>query len=209
MMAYLMNRCRRVFLIRAALLSLGMTGCITHELHESIKRDASYTEEITSVLMSEDGKKLVFIGIDYHYIFDAPVWLSQSLLSSFRKSLFFEFKKFRVDIDDHLTMNITITLHESASQEDKEEAIGLGFDNRSVSPALELSLRGKRYKSGGVATDRVEYKLNYTHKIDVLVERSSLEKVALTALTPITVLADGVLLLLGIPLIILGALALK
>ena len=200
----IINRCRRAFLIWVALLSLGLTGCLTHELRESIKRDASYTEEFTSVLMSEDGKKLIFIGIDYHYIFDAPVWLSQSLRSSFRKSLFFKFKKFRIGTDNNITVNITISLDESASQEHKEEAIELGYDKRSVSPALELSLQGKRYKSGGVSTDRVEYKLNYIYKVEVLAERSSLEKSALTATTPITVLADGVLFIVGIPLIVLG-----
>ncbi len=203
-----MNKYRRAFLIWAALLSLGMTGCVTHELREKIRSDASYTEEVTSVLMSEDGKKLVFIGDGYHYVFDAPVGLLHSLRSSFRKSLFAKFKEFRVDKNDHITGNITISLDESASQEDKEEAIKLGYEKRSVSPALdspalELSLQGERYKSGGVATDRVGYKLNYTYKVTVLEERGSLEKAALTAATPIAVLADGVLVIVGVPLIIL------
>ncbi len=198
-----MNKCCRAFLIWAALLSLGMTGCVTHELREKIRNDASYTEEVTSVLISEDGKKLVFIGDGYHYVFDAPVGLSQSLHSSFRKSLFAKFKEFRVDKNDHIIGNITISLDESASQEDKEEAIAVGYEKRSVSPALELSLQGKRYKSGGVATDRAEYKLNYTYKVTVLEERSTLEKAALTAATPIAVLADGVLVIVGVPLIIL------
>ena len=198
-----MNKSRRAFLIWSALLSLGMTGCATHELNEKIRNDASYTEEITSVLMSEDGTKLIFIGDDYHYIFDAPVGLSHSLGSSFRKSLFAKFKEFRVDKNDHIIGKITISLDASASQEDKEEAIELGYDKRSVSPALELSLQGKRYKSGGVATDRVEYKLNYTYEITVLEERSSSGKAALTALTPITKLADGLIVIVGVPLVIL------
>ena len=198
-----MNKCSRVFLIWSALLSLGLTGCFTHELNEKIRNDASYTEEVTSVLMSEDGKKLVFIGNDYHYIFDAPVGLSRSLRSSFRKSLFAKFKEFSVDKNDHVIGNITISLDESASQEDKEEAIALGYDKRSVSPTLELSLQGMRYKSGGVTTDRAGYKLNYTYKVNVLEERSFLEESALTAATPIAVLADGVLVIVGVPSIIL------
>ena len=198
-----MNKSRRAFLIWSALLSLGMTGCATHELNEKIRNDASYTEEITSVLMSEDGTKLVFIGDDYHYIFDAPVGLSHSLHSSFRKSLFFKFKEFRVDKNDHITGNITISLDESASQEDKDAAIESGFDQRPASPVLEFSLQGKRYYAGGVATDRVGYKLNYNYKVGVLEERSSLEKAALTAMTPITVAADGVLILVGVPLVVL------
>jgi hypothetical protein len=180
-----------------------MTGCITHELREKIRSDASYTEEVTSVLFSEYGGKLVFIGDSYHYVFDAPVELSRTLHSSFRKSLFAKFKEFRVDKNAHIIGDVTITLDESALQEDKKEAIGLGYDEGSVSPTLELSLEGKRYKSGGVATDRVEYKLNYTYKITVLEERSSLGKAALTVATPISVLADGVLIIGGVPLIIL------
>ncbi len=185
------------------MLSLGVTGCVTHELREKTRNDSSYTEDVTSVLISEDGEKLVFIGDDYHYIFDAPVGLSHSLRSSFRKSLFFKFREFRVDNNDRITGKLTISLDESASQEDKEEAIKLGYDNRSVSPALELSLQGKRYKSGGVATDTVRHKLNYNYKVTMLEERSFLEKAALTAATPIAILADGVLVILGVPLIIL------
>lgn len=198
-----MNRFRREFLIWTALLSLGVTGCVTHELREKTRNDSSYTEDVTSVLISEDGKKLVFIGNDYHYIFDAPVGLSRSFHSSLRKSLFFKFREFRVDNNDRITGKLTISLDESASQEDKGEALKLGYDKRSVSPALELSLQGKRYKSGGVDTDTVRYKLNYNYKVTVLEERSFLEKAALTAATPIAILADGVLVILGVPLIIL------
>ena len=159
-----MNKCCYAFLIWAALLSFGMTGCVTHELNEKIRSDKSYTEEVSSVLMSEDGEKLVFIGDGYHYVFDTPLGLSQSLHSSLRKSLFAEFKEFRVDKNDHVIGDITISLDESASQEDKEEAMAIGYDKRLVSPALDISLQGKRYKSSGVATDRAEYKLNYKYK---------------------------------------------
>lgn len=198
-----MNKCCRAFLIWVALLSLSVTGCVTHDLREKIRNDASYTEDVTSVLMSQDGKNLVFIGDDYHYVFDAPVRLSRSLRSSFRKSLFAKFKGFRVDKNNHISGDIIINLDESASQQDKDKAIELGYDNRSVSPILVLSLQGKRYKSAGVATNRAEYKLNYNYKVTVLEERSALEKAALTAATPIAVLADGVLVIVGVPLIIL------
>ena len=195
-----MNKCRRAFLILTALVSLVMAACATPYLQEKIRNDASYTEEVTSVLISEDGKNLVFIGDGYHYIFDTPVGLLPSLRSSFRKSLFANFKEFRVDKNDHVIGNITISLDESASQEDKEEAIKIGYDKRPVSPALELSLQGERYRAGDVTIDRSEYKLNYTYKVTVLEERSSLEKAALTALTPVAVLADGVLVIVGVPL---------
>jgi hypothetical protein len=198
-----MNKCRRVFLILVALLSIGVTGCATHELRETIRNDATYVEEVTSILMSEDGKKLVFIGDGYHYIFDAPVKLFHSLNSSFQKSLFAKFKGFRVDKNEQITGIITISLDDSATQEDKEEAINLGYDKGSTSPTLDLTLQGHRYKSGDVTTDRVGYKLNYTYKVTVKEERSSLEKAALTAATPISVLADGVLVILGVPLVIL------
>jgi hypothetical protein len=180
-----MNKYYRAFLIWFALLSLGMTGCaFTPKLIEKISNDASYTEEITSVLMSEAGTKLVFIGDDYHYIFDVPVELSHSLYALFRKLHFLTFKEFRVDKKDHITGDITITPHESI-------------------PALELSLQGERYKSGGIATDRVGYKLNSTYKVTILEERSFLEKAALTAATPVAVLADGVIVIGSVTLFIL------
>lgn len=176
---------------------------MTYELRAMANSDSSYTEEVASILMSEDGKKLVFIGEDYHYIFDAPVELSHSLRSSFRESLFAKFKEFRVDKNNHVVGKITISLDESASKEDKNEAITLGYDERPVTPALVRSLQGKRYRSGGVAIARIGYKLNYTYQVNVLEERGSLEKAALTAATPIAVLADGTLILVGVPLVIL------
>lgn len=198
-----MNKNFRALLVVAAFLSLGLTGCLTHELRERIKSDSSYSEEVTSVMVSEDGKKLVFIGNGYHYVFDAPIELSLSLNSSFRKSLFAKFKNLRVDKRNNIKGNLTVILDESASQKNKDEAIAFGYANRSGRPDLELSLQGKRYKSGGVATDSVGYKLNYTYRVNVLEERSSLEKTALTAATPISVLADGVLVIGGVPLVIL------
>ena len=180
-----MNKYCRAFLIWSVILSLGMTGCaFTPKLIEKINNDASYTEEITSVLMPKNGTKLVFIGGDYHYIFDVSVELSHSLNALFRKLHFLTFKEFRVDKNDHITGNITITPHESI-------------------PALELSLQGERYKSEGIAIDRVGDKLNSTYKVTILEERSFLEKAALTATTPVAVLADGVLVIGEIALIIL------
>jgi hypothetical protein len=68
---------------------------------------------------------------------------------------------------------------------------------------LELSLQGERYKSGGIAIDSVGYKLNSTYKVTILEERGSLEKAALTALTPVAVLADGVIVIMAVPVILI------
>jgi hypothetical protein len=205
-----MNKYRRVFLILAALLSLGMAGCVTPALNKMIKKDTSYAEEVTSVLISEDEKKMVFIGDRYHYIFNAPDVLSSSLKSSFQKSLYFFFEGFWadkngfwVDKNNDTFGKITITLSESASQDDKEEAIELGYNERSEDPPyLVFLLKGKRYRSGGVATDGVEYKLNYSN-VTVLEPRSPLNKAALTALIPITVLIDGVIVIVLAPFALL------
>ncbi len=76
-----------------------LTGCMTHDLLTRAKSDSSYTEEVASILISEDEKKLVFIGEDYHYIFDAPMELTNSLRSTFRKSLYAKYKHFRVNLN--------------------------------------------------------------------------------------------------------------
>jgi len=206
-----MNKYRRVFLILAALLSLGMAGCVvTPALKKMIKKDTSYAEEFTSVLISKNEKKMVFIGDRYHYIFNAPVVLSSSLQSSLRKSLYFFIEDFWVDKNNYTFGKITIVLSKSASQDDKEEAIELGYNERTAGPpALVILLKGKRYRSGGVATDGVEYKLNYSNVTVVLEPRSSLNKAALTALTPITVLADGVIVIVVVPLAVVTVILLR
>ncbi len=192
-----------VLLVSILLFSFGTTGCMTHELRTKAKSDSSYTENVASILMSEDGKSIVFIGDDYHYIFDAPLELIDSLRSPFRKSLFAKFKDFRVDLQNQVVGTVTVVLDESASQKDKSEAINIGYENRNNSPTLELTIFGKRYNSGDVTIDNAGYKLNYTYQVKIREERGLLEKAALTAATPITVLADGALWLVGVPLVIL------
>lgn len=91
-----MNKYRRVFLILAALLSLGMAGCVTPAMNKMIKKDAFIYGK--SYICTDFGRrnKLVFIGDRYHYIFDVPVVLSRSVQSSFRKSFYSLFEDFRV-----------------------------------------------------------------------------------------------------------------
>ena len=198
-----MTRLCRAIVSLTLMLPFGLTGCMTHDLRTMVKSDSSYSEEVTSILMTKDGENIVFIGDDYHYVFDAPLELSDSLRSSFRKSLFAKFKDFRVDIQNKVVGTVTLTLDESASQDDKNEAIKIGYEKRPDGPALELTIFGKRYNSGDVTIDNAGYRLNYTYQVKVLEERGSFEKAALTAATPITVLADGALWLVGVPLVIL------
>lgn len=186
------------------LVSLGMTGCFTPTLHYKLKHDAFYSEVVSSMHLSEDRKQLIFIGSDYYYIFDAPAELLNSLDSPFQKSLFAEFRGFRSDINNHIIGNLTITLDESASREDIENVVELGYEKQVGHPTLMLPLQGKRYRSEYITTGEAEYKLNYTYKITVWEERGSIEKATYTALIPVAVVADGVAICIIIPLIILG-----
>lgn len=44
-----------------------LSGCMTQALLNS---DVNYKEKISSILVTEDGKKMLIIGQDYHYIFN-------------------------------------------------------------------------------------------------------------------------------------------
>lgn len=198
-----MNELCRCIVSLVLIFPFGLTGCMTHELRTIAKSDSSYNEEVSSILMSEDGKHLVFIGAGHHYVFDASIELLNSLRSPFRKSMFAKFKDFRADINNQVVGTITIYLDESATQEEKSEAIKLGYEEQLVGPALEITIFGHRYKSGDANIEKAGYKLNYTYHVKVYEERGSLEKAALTAATPITVLADGAMFLIGVPLVVL------
>jgi len=54
-----------------AAVSLLLSGCFTPKLY----KDSNYREQVSGLVITEDGKKLVVLGTDYRYIFDLPASL--------------------------------------------------------------------------------------------------------------------------------------
>lgn len=175
-------------------------GCVTSQLLSD--RHHTYEENISSLLISQDEKKIVALGKDFHYIFDAPPELVRLLRSPLKKNVAGYFGQFDVDRNDKITGTLQIaTTALTPSPEDEQEALALGFkkvsDNRL---SIGWTLRGTRYRADPSVTYPEVQKLNNAYRVVVSAEPTTLERLAKVPLTPITVAIDGVLVLSAVVL---------
>ena len=77
-----MNPLRRLILVSGLTqVALAVSGCAS----EPPVHQRTYTEKVSTLLLSKDGKQLVILGAAHHYVFDAPpdlVALTQSPLKT-------------------------------------------------------------------------------------------------------------------------------
>jgi len=197
-----MDRLRRLILISGAMGAAGLlTGCVTRALFQN----REYREDISSVLISQDGKKLVVIGKRYHYIFDAPRAIVQTLRASFHPFVSGAFGKFYVDSGGQTSGRYRLVLSSSALEKDRADALAAGYKAMEGSSHLSFDgeLRGVRYSAGDVRLPATAEKLNKTYRVIISAEYSTVQKAARSLLTPVTVAMDGVLLITGVPLVLI------
>lgn len=183
----------------------GLSGC-TAELY----RRKEYKEVVSSVLFTEDMKKIVIIGKDYHYIFDAPEALVRSLRSGLHARMHARFYPFDVHADQRITGKLSLLIDVELSAEEVEQAMGLGFKPRVESGyVLHMELSGIRYDSGGIQATAPSQRLNKTYTVSVSVDHTAMGYAKRAALTPVTVAADGVLMVVGFVLLSFIAIAIS
>lgn len=193
----------------AATSTLLLGGCVTHDLHEASKRQEIdyYSETVKQVLITQDEKSIVIIGAKHHYIVDAPETLVQAIRSGFHKHLRARFGTFDVDHQANLSGSLVLMLGADATQQECEEADSLGFKvpekpDADVQRRRGYRLEGKRYLAGDFQLPSQAKPLNQSYDVTVRETKSTGGKAVLAALlTPVTLAADGALILLGIPLI--------
>jgi len=190
-----MNKKRRLFMLSGGLgVAALLSGCVT-----KLFDDKYYFEAVSSILISQDHKKIVVIGKEYHYIFDAPDVLVSTLSSSYHKYMKGYLDQFRVDKSEAISGQYLLTLGKEATEQEKAEAITLGFVKSGGELIFSGNLNGIRYSSGGIQANVETQRLNKTYKVFVSVEPSSGKKAAKLLLTPVAVAATGALLIVGIP----------
>ena len=196
-----MDRLRRLILLSGVMGAAGLlTGCLTNALF----KNEEYTEDVSSVLISQDGETLVVIGKEHHYVFEAPRVIVQTLRSSFHASVVGAFGRFSVDSDGQTSGQYRLLLRKSAGEQDRADALAVGYES-SEDGQLSFSgeLRGVRYSAGGVRLPATAEKLNNTYRVLISAEQSTAKKAAKSLLTPITVAVDGALLIAGVPLFVI------
>jgi hypothetical protein len=176
---------------------LSVSGCLTAKLYEP----RTYDETALSFLVTEDGSRLVVLGEKYHYIFDdiSPS-LKQILLSPLhlRTAVVAYLANFEVSGSNVVTGDYTLSLSDQASDEQRNSAIDAGF----VPPDVTLSghVKGVRYSAEGFPSTAQTQEFAHRYGATVREQRSTTAKVLLT---PVTVAADGALILGGLFLLFL------
>lgn len=187
---------RQLLIAGVAGLASSLSGCVTPKLFEP----RVYREKVSSVLVSEDNQKLVIFTKDFHYIFDLPAELATVLKGSLHRHVKANIFQFQLDANGHITGNYRLLLSETASEEEKQTAYAIGFSRKNAQ--MDGTLSGMRYDANGVQPPAT-LQLNQEYEVAIREERSAGNKAGRALLTPVTVAADGVLVLAAVPLSIL------
>ncbi|KAG8153359.1 hypothetical protein [Burkholderia catarinensis] len=189
---------RRLLAAAMAASSLALSGCFTPKLY----KDDAYSEGVSGFMITEDGKKLVVLGTRYHYIFDLPAQLRPVLQSGYRKSLRTTFIGFHAS-GGSVTGHYRIVLPKDASDDDRQAAAADGFTAAQAGLVLEGDIGGKRYSTEGFAgKDKAAAQpFNRPYSIYIKQSPSALGMGLRILATPVTVAADGVLVLGGVILV--------
>jgi len=180
-----------------------MGGCATHDLWSSGGSEA-YSEDVSSVLISRDGKTLVVLGTNYHYIFDAPPVLVRTLRSPFHEAVRATLGRFEIESGGTTTGKLDLWVPSAASAADREAARAAGYTKTDAGRLeFKTELTGKRYFAGNFDLKKsTQQPLNKNYTVEVTVERPMGSTAAKIVLTPVTVTVDGVLLIASIPLLV-------
>lgn len=164
-----------------------LSGCVT----QALLSDPSYSEEVSSILFSEDGKSIVILGDKHHYIFASHDIIKASIESEIQSALAATFSGFTVDKANHITGSLTLTIKNEASDALKQNAIKLGYTTRndgSVEYSSEIT--GMRYSADGIAPVLERQKLNKPYEVTITEPQGEFEHAAKLMVSPITIALD-------------------
>jgi hypothetical protein len=194
---------RRSFLAACSIAALGsVAGCVIQGgVTDSLLTKANahdyrdYTETVDHILITTDGKKIIFIGPTYHYIFDAPEHFQELLASPLHAKMTAEFLNFMVYPSSAVQGTIKLKL-EKPDQNDQALMQTYGFTGADKKV---IELRGTRYNAGNFEMPSNLQPLNQPYQVAVTEQLSTQSKKPLVLLTPLALAADGVLVLIGVP----------
>jgi hypothetical protein len=191
---------RRFLLSLACAGALALSGCAGHEA-AGAPPARHYTETISSVLVSEDGKSLAAIGANHHYLFTAPEPLVRALHSPVHSQLVATFSAFHVDARGTVTGDWTLALPADAAPAQRQAAAGIG-----LAPGADGSLQasgtlvGRRYTGWTYRFGREQDRLNKPYVVEIDIDASTADAATDAAATPIRLAADGVQMIYVAPL---------
>lgn len=187
--------CRVVTLIIGMVTVIMLASCATTRY---------YDETFSSVMVASDHSKVVVLGQQYHYVFDMPQILDQSLKAGFRKNLRGAvIREFHVSGGGNTLGYFRLQLSPDATQADISEAHAMGYQTTKDGLIYyTLLVTGKRYAATTPA-DNHQTTLNQTYHVRIA--DSQLASAQMAALSPVIVLGGG-LFAIANPAVLLFAL---
>jgi len=183
---------QKVLLLGVLMLSIFlMNGCSTKQLW----KQKPYREKLSSVLISQDKNYLVFIGRDYHYVFDAPKVLIHALSTNVHDFIHAKIGTFYLDKAGSISGTYTLELKNYIPKELQYEAMDLGYEVKESKSGItsfryEGQLKGKRYYAQDKMLGKAK-RLKRTYFINIYDENDAQITPNKIILTPITLGLDG------------------
>lgn len=185
------NRAQNFLQAASLLIILFLTSCtVTKALWHR-----TYDETFKEFLVSRDGKLIVFLGKNYHYIFSDDSGLIKELLYWHRRDLVFinaEKTDLRLDNNNNVTGYVFIESFDMDMPRQEHIFLeSLGFrEMPEGSLVLKLKVAGKRYlPRNDLGQSPASFDRTYVIHIDY--PTGFFGGMAKVALTPITVAADA------------------
>jgi hypothetical protein len=171
------------------------SSCIT----KFIWSDKSYKEKIGQFYIGADGRYVVLIGTNYHYILSDNSGLLKEIFSLKQQGvLSIDLQKTHLKLDSNNDIEGDFVLRGPFTvlpEEDVAKLRFLGFSpDRSDDISIKIKLKGRRYVAKYLGEAVTKLGTNYV--IQIYYSDSGLVKgVGKAAITPIAVLLDGALLI--------------
>jgi hypothetical protein len=197
---------------------LFISGCVTSALYkDSAEAHRDFVEEVSSFLITADGKQLIVVGKQHHYIFAANDETLKFILTwPEKKRVKAGFENFVINSNQAVSGMYTLTVDatQDLTAESNQLLVSKGFVNNTTQKTLTYhgALHGTRYLADKFvlpATMQLNQKYTITMREDYAYSSAS-SVLGRLLLTPLAIAADGLLLIGGIPVYLLsGSLGLQ
>ncbi len=174
---------------------ISLSSCLTNFLWGA----RTYREEINNFYVGSDGRYVVLMGPQYHYVFTDNSGMLKEILSLQKSRALALASETTFDLDENNNVAGEIILSSEADMLSAQDAFKLqsmGFYPNSKNKInVKLKLQGRRYSArylGSVAAEKVDrYYININYRQDVGVA----DGVGKAAITPVAMTLDAALLI--------------
>lgn len=191
------------------MMALLLSGCMTTMLWEddgtSGVKTTAYEDTIQSFMMTQDGKKIVFASQNYHYILDSDPALAFLLTHKDELAVRYAFNQGTYRVQNGYTtaiFNASLSLVDVNPQlisYCNEHHYGNFQGNQLL---FSFTLQGTRYQSDPKINDKMTHLhtpilLDFTETTSPSVSEQLVKTLTKVALTPLTLAADGAIIVFG------------